>query len=69
MFTHQGIAVDACARIEGDCVVRCEVVGDEAQFEIGHRTASLNLVTTRAGLTSLMAASTEALAAMDRAAD
>jgi len=68
MFTHHGIAVDAWARIEGDCVVKCDVVGDEAQFEIGHRTASLNLVATRAGLKSLMAASADALAAMDRAA-
>jgi hypothetical protein len=39
-----GIQVDAWARLDGHCPMKVEVVATEAQFEIGHRGASLSLV-------------------------
>ncbi|WP_158880965.1 hypothetical protein [Amycolatopsis anabasis] len=62
MFTYNGIAVDAWARIEGRCPISCEVIGNEAQFEIGTNVASLNLVITEDGLEKLLAAAAKALA-------
>lgn len=61
MFTHQGIAVDSWARVEDGCRVRCEVVGDEAQFEFGERIASLSVVFSERGLEKMIAAGTRAL--------
>lgn len=51
MFTHHGIGLDSFARIEGDCSVRYEVVGNEAQFEFGSMDCTLDLVHTEDGLT------------------
>ncbi|OZM71455.1 hypothetical protein CFN78_20115 [Amycolatopsis antarctica] len=59
--------MDAWARIEGDCPVRCQVVGGEAEFEIGDRAASLSIVATRSGLAALASASQRALDEMERA--
>ena len=44
MFTHQGIAVDAWARIESNCRMEHKVVGDEMEIEFGARAGALNLV-------------------------
>jgi hypothetical protein len=64
MFTHQGIAIDAWAKIEGECPISYEVVGDEVQFELGGSAASLNLVATEKGLTTLVSASLRALSTL-----
>jgi hypothetical protein len=64
MFTHQGIAIDAWAKIEGECPISYEVVGDEVQFELGGSSASLNLVASEKGLTTLVSASLEALSTL-----
>jgi hypothetical protein len=61
MFTHQGIAVDSWARVEDGCRLRCEVVGDEAQFEFGERVASLSLIFSERGLEKMIGAATQAL--------
>jgi len=64
MFTHQGIAIDAWARIEGECPISYEVVGDEVQFELGGSAAALNLVATEKGLTTFVSASLQALSTL-----
>jgi len=62
MFTHQGIALDSWAKIEGECVIKYEVVGDEAQFRLGPTQSVLNLVFSERGLENLMAKASRALA-------
>ncbi|MFD9896271.1 hypothetical protein ACFWY9_43565 [Amycolatopsis sp. NPDC059027] len=69
MFTHRGIAVDTWARIEDNCSIRYEVVGDEAQFEFGSNATSLNIVATAGGLASLAEASQAALRTMEQEPD
>jgi hypothetical protein len=64
MFTHQGIAIDAWAKIEGECPISYEVVGDEVQFELGGSASALNLVATENGLAALVDASQRALATL-----
>jgi hypothetical protein len=54
MSIHQGIAVDALAKVEGQCAMECELVGDEAQFELGSGANSTHLVFTENGLTNLV---------------
>ncbi|MGQ0839144.1 hypothetical protein [Actinokineospora sp.] len=62
MFTHRGIGIDSFAKIESDCPMTCEVVGNEAQFEFGHATHCLNLVITEQALHHLAAVVADALA-------
>jgi hypothetical protein len=64
MFTYQGIAIDAWAKIEGECPISYEVVGEEVQFEIGSSAASLNLVATEKGLATFVSASLQALSTL-----
>ena len=54
MITNRGIATDSWAAIDGDCPVAGELVGDQAQLELGVSTASLHLVCTEAGLHNLV---------------
>ena len=54
MDTFLGIAVDAWANIDGDCDMAYEVSRAEAQLALGHRTGSLHLVLTEAGLAKLV---------------
>lgn len=61
MFTNQGIALDTYVQIDGSCTLSCEVIGDEAQFEFGHRTGALSLITNEDSLTKLANVATEAL--------
>ncbi len=53
MNTFQGIAMDAWIDVDGDCPMVGEVVGREAQIELGHSTGSLHLVLTERGLGNL----------------
>jgi hypothetical protein len=52
--TFLGIAVDAWANVDGECDMAYEVSRAEAQIELGHRTGSLHLVLTEAGLVKLV---------------
>lgn len=61
VFTSQGIATDSWVLINGDCVLSCEVIGDQAQFEFGHGTSALHLNTSEEGLVKLVQVATEAL--------
>jgi hypothetical protein len=56
-----GIQVDAWARLDGHCPMKVEVVATEAQFEIGHRGASLSLVAEEEGLVKLVEVASGAL--------
>jgi hypothetical protein len=60
MQTNRGIAVDAWVAIDGDCDLVWSVVGDQAEFEFGHRTGSIGVVATKDALTKLVAGSTAA---------
>ena len=53
MHTSQGIALDAWVDVDGDCPIHGEVVGQQAQIELGHSTGSLHLVLTEQGLANL----------------
>jgi hypothetical protein len=59
MNTFQGIAMDTWVDIDGSCPIDVEVVGQQAQFQLGHATGSLHLVLNEKGLGKL----TDALAA------
>ncbi|MFE2750882.1 hypothetical protein ACFXGA_02640 [Actinosynnema sp. NPDC059335] len=51
MFTNGGIAVDSWVRVEEQCSIESEVVGDEVQFTFsGRRGGELSMVVTEAGL-------------------
>jgi hypothetical protein len=51
VFTNGGIAVDSWVRVEEQCSIESEVVGDEAQFTFsGRRGGELSMVVTEAGL-------------------
>lgn len=65
MFTATGIKVDSWVKIEGNCEIVCEVVGEEAQFRFGgERSPGLDMVVTEQGLENLVQASTDALRRM-----
>ncbi len=64
MDTFLGIAVDAWANIDGECDMAYEVSRAEAQLELGHRTGSLHLVLTEAGLAKLVETATTVLREM-----
>ena len=64
MDTFLGIAVDAWANVDGDCDMSYEVSRSEAQLELGHRTGSLHLVLTEAGLAKLVDTATQVLQQM-----
>jgi hypothetical protein len=55
------ISVNSWVTIGGDCPVVCDMVGDQAQFEFGTMTGSLNLVTDESGLVLLHRIADEAL--------
>jgi hypothetical protein len=61
MNTFQGIAMDAWIDVDGDCPMSGEVVGSQAQIELGHSTGSLHLVLTERGLGNLVDVLTTAL--------
>ncbi|MGW4114275.1 hypothetical protein ACWEFJ_25665 [Actinosynnema sp. NPDC004786] len=51
MFTNGGIAVDSWVRVEEQCSIESEVVGDEVQVTFsGRRGGELSMVVTEAGL-------------------
>lgn len=51
MFTNGGIAVDSWVRVEEQCSIESEVVGDEVQFTFsGRRGGELSMIVTEAGL-------------------
>ncbi|NUT50526.1 MAG: hypothetical protein HOV94_24940 [Saccharothrix sp.] len=55
MFTNGGISVDSWVRVEEQCEIASEVVGDEAQFTFsGRRGGELSLVVTEGGLEKLV---------------
>lgn len=56
-----GIYVDSWAKVEGDCEIECEVVGDETQFRFGGRRTGLDLIFTEEGLENMAEKCTEAL--------
>ena len=62
MFTTSGISVDSCARVEADCDVTCDVVGEEVQFRFGsQRSTGLTVVFTQRSLEQVVTKSTDAL--------
>ena len=61
MFTNQGIAVNAWVTVDGDCSLSCDVIGDQAQFEFGTSTGSLNLIASETGLARLATVANDAL--------
>ncbi|MGH3436525.1 MAG: hypothetical protein ACRDRN_08655 [Sciscionella sp.] len=60
-MTHRGIALDSWAMVDGECPITCEVIGDQAQFLLGHSVGSLNLIASETGLAALVGVATEAL--------
>jgi hypothetical protein len=65
MFTVRGIGVDSYVKVDPDCPLTCDVVGEQAQFRFGSpRSTGLSLVLTEHGLERLIAAGTAALRAM-----
>lgn len=65
MFTVSGICVDSWVRVEGRCVITCDVVGDEAQFRFGGaRSAELQMTATEEALEKLVYTSMDALRRM-----
>lgn len=61
-----GIHVDSWVRIEGQCDITCEIIGDEAQFQFGGTFSSgLNMIVTEEALRKLVHASRDALRRMN----
>ena len=54
MDTLFGIGLDVWVNIDRDCDMSHEVVGDQAQFTLGHRNGTLQLILDEAGLTQLV---------------
>jgi hypothetical protein len=54
VFLSRGIALDTWVVASRDCEISCEVVGDQAQFVLGHAAGSLNLVLDQGGLANLV---------------
>ena len=61
MFTDCGIAVDVWVKIEEHCSITCDVMDDEAQFSFGHRSGSLELITSEKMLETLVSVASDAL--------
>ncbi|HWE88819.1 MAG TPA: hypothetical protein VG317_05080 [Pseudonocardiaceae bacterium] len=53
MFTSDGIAVNAWVTLDDSCSLSCALVGEQAQFEFGNSTGSLNLITSEIFLVRL----------------
>ncbi|HWC80765.1 MAG TPA: hypothetical protein VG756_12480 [Pseudonocardiaceae bacterium] len=63
MFTHRGIGLATWASVDEDCSLSCEVIGDQAQFDVGHATGMLHLVVDQGALARLAEITAEALSA------
>jgi hypothetical protein len=61
MHTHDAIVLDSWVRVEGDCPLRCEVIGNDANFEFGTKISALHLTASEPALIKLVAVATEAL--------
>lgn len=61
VFLNQGIAINSWIAIDGTCPVSCDVVGDEAQFELGTGEGWLNIHANEAALERLAQVFAEAL--------
>jgi hypothetical protein len=57
----EGISVDAWVILDGQCPSTCDVVNDQAQLTLGKGAASLQIVTSKEGLTKLVEVTTQAL--------
>lgn len=57
-----GICVDSWVRVEGQCGITCDIVGDEAQFRFGGaRSTGLHMIVTEECLRKLIRTSMDAL--------
>lgn len=54
MFTTQGISLDVWAGLTAECAMSAEVVGNQAQLQVGHQSGSLSLVIDEPGLAKLL---------------
>lgn len=61
MYMHEAIVLDSWVRVEEDCPLSCEVLGNDANFEFGTKTSSLHLTASEPALIKLVAVATEAL--------
>lgn len=61
MIASRGIEVSAWATVDGTCALSCDVVGEQAQFELGSGSGSLNLIVSECGLERLAQVASEAL--------
>src|SRR6266567_5869685 len=52
--TVQGISLDTWASLTAECDMSADVVGGQAQLQLGHQSGSLCLVTNEAGLAKLV---------------
>lgn len=69
MFAHQGICVDSWVKVEDNCNIRCEIVGDEAQFRLGGSSGGLEIIFTEGGLATLVTVGAAVLERMRVEAD
>jgi hypothetical protein len=61
LYVHQPIILDSWVRVEGDCPLSCEVIGNDANFEFGTKASALHLTASEPALIKLVAVATEAL--------
>jgi len=54
VHTVQGISLDTWASLTAECAMSAELVGGQAQIQLGHASGSLCLVTNEAGLAKLL---------------